>query len=1227
MNDFRWELPQVIDGLRKDIVQQQITRFLRPHCRMWGNGNDNFVELADGIMALLPTPEQLLFLRLCMGSYLLEPTKAPESVHSWIQRQMPVSDAVGIDVTLDELLTWRWGRAAFPVLDEFEEGRNDTIYYALVANAPNGSYPPMPEWSSQVMNSDAQDAVKIAIELAQQKLASPTLFFWPFINPKKPTHDRSLGLPTYLSFLSLLMGKPIPLVIATGNIDRQGTLHRVQGVTNKSGKAFDKGYKRFIYPEDGSCLERQREFTPIGVCTLQEAEDAWEGTTQRTRLNNLLSPLPYHKNLEIIPEDYSGREWLTNKIDKWVDDPEGDKIFMLVADAGFGKSAFAAWLCKNRHYVAAHHFCRFDSPASRDIRMFTESIACQIADRVPDYMNKLPEHRLSRILAGATETLFEELLKNRLSEVSLQIQKPIVILVDSLDESITANSRVGITQLLFWHAKEFPPWIRFLITTRADTELITRFDRCTCFHIEADSYEVRDDIVRYSREKLPGSSPEFLLKLAEKTAGNFLYISSVVRDIICGRLSPENIDNLPENIVCNYRNQFDRSFSHRIDTYRSVIRPVLQILVAVFEPVSLEFIANVLSLTDGQLRDRLSDLGTLFVTEDGGGRKILRAHHQTIIEWLRNPQISGNYFIDRKEGDLLLTNFASKYSPDYKSVPTMPSYLLCWLPQHLQRLDKKEELIRLLRNFDFMMLRSREGHEKQLLSDYVNILYNELSEEALFFSKYSRLLSYCPSENWPAHKMLLQLAAQYAGNSSVTIGADRFLSEEKCNWPWLRREDRPFCIIPNAERIMLLGEGCFLAKMPDKKTYLWNPDSSEEKCVFPPDETEDATHKAKESGIHTLSRGTYIIWQDYASRCILTLYSRTGKKIKTAEFDLNSHDYLRVYNNIDSKIILDAGNEFWLLDYNLKVREYFSVPAELLGIPDFSFVISGLVKLNKNLCVSINGTGWVFKWEKDIDGVWQLVGYENIVTNDLDYLAYMKVSGEFYGSLIRFKSSFVEFENIYMLKWADHLDIIKKYNIDDYEIFDIINNKSYLHLKEANVEYIYKLYNVELCHLILLDDQLNVIADISHLFGDHYDYCDLTLTTDDDSCLTNHFGCKKSICYTSYNDIFAYCAIYHTDYAKLSEIRYYIKTMGNVSDVSIHKSGLVSTAENEIKANIYIGNKRVSVDEYENFINDNASIIEAECNQMPPTKSSPSKRRTLYSPEERKLYNEVEWSW
>lgn len=276
MIEFNWELNKVLLGIKKGLLVKQSTFFLRPHVAIWGEVPDDFSLLAEKIMALLTTEQmRRQFLSVCLGSYLLNPSKAPKAVPDWIQSKISVAELLGYNVSLLDLLSLRWDRAAFPVLDEFEDGKNDTIYYALIAESKSGSHPLYPSWASEVMNTDALDAITIAAELAGKANCDSRFFFWPFINPRKPTHDRSLGLPVYLSFLSLTKCKPVPLIIATGEVDRQGTLHSIYGAFNKCDKAFEKKYKKFIYPEDGSYLERRREQRPVGVTGLEEAEYQW----------------------------------------------------------------------------------------------------------------------------------------------------------------------------------------------------------------------------------------------------------------------------------------------------------------------------------------------------------------------------------------------------------------------------------------------------------------------------------------------------------------------------------------------------------------------------------------------------------------------------------------------------------------------------------------------------------------------------------------------------------------------------------------------------------------------------------------------------------------------------------------------------------------------------------------------------------------------------------------
>lgn len=56
---------------------------------------------------------------------------------------------------------------------------------------------------------------------------------------------------------------------------------------------------------------------------------------------------------------FVGRNWLFEKVETWLDNEGGDRTMLLLADAGFGKSAFAAQLVDEtmKDRILAYHFC------------------------------------------------------------------------------------------------------------------------------------------------------------------------------------------------------------------------------------------------------------------------------------------------------------------------------------------------------------------------------------------------------------------------------------------------------------------------------------------------------------------------------------------------------------------------------------------------------------------------------------------------------------------------------------------------------------------------------------------------------------------------------------------------------------------------------------------------------------------------------------------------------
>jgi WD40 repeat protein len=139
-------------------------------------------------------------------------------------------------------------------------------------------------------------------------------------------------------------------------------------------------------------------------------------------------------------------------------------------------------------------------------------------------------------------------------------------------------------------------------------------------------------------------------------------------------------------------------------------------------------------------------------------------------------------------------------------------------------------------------------------------------------------------EEWPADKILLQLAMVHADDSPVTQGAERFLAAGQCDWPWLRRERRPEhvgidrCLAileghtDSVDGAMLLPDGRILSWDRDKTLRLWDQ-SGKPLAVL-------EGHTSSIYGALALSDGRLLSWSEDKT---LRLWDQSGKPLTILE--------------------------------------------------------------------------------------------------------------------------------------------------------------------------------------------------------------------------------------------------------------------------------------------------------------------------------------------------------
>ena len=138
--------------------------------------------------------------------------------------------------------------------------------------------------------------------------------------------------------------------------------------------------------------------------------------------------------------DPDTRLWLLKDFNKWFSDSDNSRAYVLLGDAGIGKSVMAAVIAKrarNDGNMAAAYFCRHYDGIRRDPRYLLDTIAYQLRNCNSQYDRVLGgEFGIQNMLANAklgVHELFTKLLEDPLSKCSPIAKKLVVI--DALDEA------------------------------------------------------------------------------------------------------------------------------------------------------------------------------------------------------------------------------------------------------------------------------------------------------------------------------------------------------------------------------------------------------------------------------------------------------------------------------------------------------------------------------------------------------------------------------------------------------------------------------------------------------------------------------------------------------------------------------------------------------------------------------------------------------------------------
>ena len=498
-------------------------------------------------------------------------------------------------------------------------------------------------------------------------------------------------------------------------------------------------------------------------------------------ISDFKSDIDYHAKFY----DADTRHWLFADFDRWFSDPGDSRAYVLLGDAGAGKSVLAAELVKRKREdgsFGACYFCLRKDTIRSDPRNLIGTVAYQLCKYNKEYRTKVgEERRVTTILANSAlglNELFSKLLQEPLAKCDTYSKRRVVI-IDALDE-INYESRKDFLDLLLDRFPLLPKWLVFFITSRPEDTVQFNLKRYKpCIKIcagngqDADDYrQHEEDIRRFLVKKVKFSDLSYSIEhLVAKCNGMFLYAYCISQELSdrTSSIKGANLDDLfPGDIDRFFRKNFDRIFEK---LGKDLYRKLFGCVIAAPPPLPLSLISFIVEKEKSNLDvQTVRDAVSRFVVVRISDNTFLFLHN-LIPSWLTSEERARELFIDRgKASDYfkeIILNCAFSDQPEgglsinSKVLPYLLHVGLRFLCCNYDNRDTMTTVSRCLTSFCFLQKRvdtdrleifsvvsdyklclkcqSLDDAEKKILQD----IYTTLDRDIHILVKCPHLLSSC----------------------------------------------------------------------------------------------------------------------------------------------------------------------------------------------------------------------------------------------------------------------------------------------------------------------------------------------------------------------------------------------------------------------------------------------------------------------------------------------------
>ena len=451
-----------------------------------------------------------------------------------------------------------------------------------------------------------------------------------------------------------------------------------------------------VEESDGSINEKlfEQKMISLFAAFRDPSSFAEGGFTPWTKLDRHLKVYGAIKYEDFIniPEtdDFVGREWLFEKCHELaMDESIPCRLFVILGEAGTGKSSFVQHLAQDRDLVRSIHICVYNQPSTRSARDTLKNLAYVLALTDHAYLDYIKNRDLEKLrdmeLDGIFEYLFLEPLK--------AAKEKYLLIIDGLDEMDERSGLRPLIALFSRYAHKLNPNISFLLTSRPDENIMAEFEKIGVSappkSIILNKETNKEDLKQYIFIKLHALncySDELAERLFEASDGNFEYLSLSFKEA-----EEEGLDlntaGFPKGLVRRYTQYFDRrmDISNRVHRLNKMEHIILSLLSVSVEPVPIDLLAHIANMDEFDTVDTLALFGSLIrstLTLDS--KTVVSLFTKSMRDYLLSKRNQA-YYADAAYGIKLISEYIMTNCTSEKALskqPYLDSYGILHLLQY-----------------------------------------------------------------------------------------------------------------------------------------------------------------------------------------------------------------------------------------------------------------------------------------------------------------------------------------------------------------------------------------------------------------------------------------------------------------------------------------------------------------------------------------------------------------